>query len=99
MFIRRCKRCRLWGWLDDEVKVDLPVVSKSVVGVVTDLPSARVAGCFGVTAADTDVDVLERHVSQSVVLRQFMKVFHFSRCLMIRFRSLIVARRICSRTR
>ena len=62
MFIRSCKRCRLWGWLDNEVEVGLPVVSKSVVRVALDLPSARIAGCFGVTAADTDVDVLERHI-------------------------------------
>jgi len=83
MFIRRYKRCRLWGWLDDEVEVDLPVFSKSVVCVALNFPSARVAGRLGVTAADTDVDVLKRHIPQPVVLRQFVQVFHFSRCLMI----------------
>ena len=62
MFIRRCKWCRLWGWLDNEVEVDLPVVAETVVGVVLDLPSARIAGRFCVTAADTDVNVLERHI-------------------------------------
>ena len=62
MFIRRCKRCRLWGWLQDKIEVDLPVVAEAVVGVVTDLPSARIAGHLGVTAADSDIDVLERHV-------------------------------------
>jgi hypothetical protein len=51
-----------------------------------------------VTAPDTDVDVLERHIPQPVVLRQFVQVFHVSRCLMIRLRSLIVALRMLSRT-
>jgi hypothetical protein len=51
-----------------------------------------------VTAADTDVDILERHIPQPVVLGQFVQVFHVSRCLMILFRSLIVARRILSNT-
>ena len=62
MFIRRCKRCRLWGWLNNEIEGDLPIVAKAVIGVVLDLPSARIAGRFCVTAADTDVDVLYRHV-------------------------------------
>ena len=62
MFIRRCKWCRLWGWLDNEVEVDLPVVAKPVVGVALDLPSARIAGRLGVTAADTDIDVLDGDV-------------------------------------
>ena len=62
MFIRRCKWCRLWGWLQDEVEVDLPVVAQAVVGVVLDLPESRIASRPGVTAADTDIDVLERHI-------------------------------------
>jgi hypothetical protein len=49
-----------------------------------------------VTAANSDIDVLERHISQPVVFRQFVKVFHVRRCLMIRFLSLPFARRICS---
>ncbi len=48
--------------LDNEVEVDLPVVAEAVVGIALDLPSARIAGHLGVTAADTDVDVLERHI-------------------------------------
>ena len=83
MFIRRCKRCRLWGWLKDEVEVGFPRFAKAVVGVVTDLPSARIAGRFSVTASDTDIDILERHISQPVVFRQVVQVFHVSRCLMI----------------
>jgi len=62
MFIRRCKRCRLWGWLQDKIEVDLPVVAEAVVSVALDFPSARIAGRLGVTAADTNVDVLERHI-------------------------------------
>ena len=63
-------RCRLlWGWLQDEVEVDLPVVAKSVVGVALDLPSARIAGRLGVTAPYPDVDILECHISQPVVFR------------------------------
>ena len=83
MFIRRCKWCRLWGWLDNEVEVDLPVVAEAVVCVALNFPSARIAGCLGVTAADSDIDILERHIPQPVVFGQFVQVFHVSRCLMI----------------
>jgi len=69
--------------LDDEVEVNLPVVSKSVVCVALDLPSARIAGRLGVTAADTDIDVLDGSVPQTMVWRQFVQVFHVRRCLMI----------------
>ena len=64
IFIRRSKRCRLLrGWLQDEVEVHLPVVAKTVVGVALDLPCTRIAGRLSVTAADTDIDILECHVS------------------------------------
>ena len=62
MFIRRCKRCRLWGWLKDEIEVGLPVVAEAVVRVSLDLPSARIAGRLGVSAPDSDIDILERHI-------------------------------------
>ncbi len=63
-------RCRLlWGWLQDEIEVDLPVVAEAVVGIVTDLPIARIAGRFRMTAADSDINILERHISQPVVFR------------------------------
>ena len=53
--------------LNNKVEVDLPVVAEAVVCVALDLPSARIAGCFGVTAADPDIDILERHIPQPVV--------------------------------
>jgi hypothetical protein len=69
--------------LDDEVEVGLPGVSQAIVGVVLDLPKARIASRPGVTAADSDIDVLDGSVPQTMVWRQFVKVFHVSRCLMI----------------
>ena len=83
--IIRGKRRLLWGWLQDEVEVHLPIVAKAVVSVALDFPCTRIAGSLGVTAADTDIDVLECHVPQSVIFRQFVQVFrrHVSRCLMI----------------
>ena len=64
IFIRRSKRCRLLrGWLQDKVEVHLPVVAKTVVGVALDFPCTRIAGRLSVTAADTDIDILECHVS------------------------------------
>jgi len=62
MFIRRCKWCRLWGWLQDEIEVGLPIVSEAVVSVALDLPSARIASRPGVTAADPDINVLDGDV-------------------------------------
>ena len=63
VMIIRGKRRLLWGWLQDEIEVDLPVVAKAVVSVALDFPSTRIAGRLGVTAADTDIDILECHVS------------------------------------
>ena len=63
IFIRRSKRCRLlWGWLNYEVEVHLPVVPMTIVSVALDLPCTRIAGRFSVTTADTDIDILECHV-------------------------------------
>jgi hypothetical protein len=52
------KRRLLWGWLQDEIEVGLPIVAKAVVGVALDLPSARIASRSGVSASDTDIDIL-----------------------------------------
>ena len=100
MMIIRGKRRLLWGWLQDEVEVGFPVVSETVVGVAPDLPSARIASRSSVSAPDPDIDVLECHVPQSVIFRQFVQVFgrHVRRCLMILFRSLIEALRMFSST-
>ena len=53
--------------LQDEIEVDLPVVAEAVVGIALNFPSARIAGRLGVTAPDSDIDVLERHIPQPVV--------------------------------
>jgi len=55
----QCKRFRLWGWLDDEVEVGFPRVAQAIVGVVLDLPESRIASRPGVTAADSDINVLD----------------------------------------
>ena len=60
--IIRGKRRLLWGWLQDEVEISFPIVAKAVVSVALDLPCTRIAGSLGVTAADTDIDILECHV-------------------------------------
>jgi hypothetical protein len=69
--------------LDNEVKVGSPAFAKAVKGLLANLPEARIASSAGVTAADTDIDVLDGSVPQTMVFRQFVQVFHVSRCLMI----------------
>ena len=69
MMIIRGKRRLLWDWLQDEVEVGFPIVAETVVSVALDLPCTRIAGRLGVTAADTDIDILDCHVPQPVVLR------------------------------
>jgi len=70
--------------LQDEVKVDFPRVSQAIVGVVLDLPEARIASRASVSAPDPDIDVLDGDVPQPVVGRQVVKVLcaHFNRSLM-----------------
>ena len=53
--------------LDDEVEVGSPAFAKAVKGLLANLPEARIASSPGVTAADTDVDVLDGDVAQPVV--------------------------------
>jgi hypothetical protein len=53
---------------DNEIEVDLPIVAKAVVRVSFDFPSARIAGRLGVSAPDPDINILDRHIPQPVVL-------------------------------
>ena len=55
--------------LNYEVEVHLPVVAKAVVSVALDFPSTRIAGRLGVSASDTDIDVLDGYIPHPVVLR------------------------------
>jgi hypothetical protein len=48
--------------LDNEVKVGFPRFAEAVVGIVLDLPKARVSCRPGVTAADADINVLNGDV-------------------------------------
>ena len=58
---------------DDEVEVRLPGIVEFVVAVVLDLPRSRVAGGFGVSAPDANVDGLECGVSEVVMVREFVE--------------------------
>ena len=85
--------------MKDKIEVGFPRVAQAVVGVVLDLPQARVSGRPSVPAPDLKIDVLDGDVPQPVVFRQFVQVLlaHFNRSLMYRALCLVDAVRMFSR--